>query len=385
MYDLQEIPASRKYVVVVDGRLLEVQAIGSINLSFFREDENGDKTTMCVKLTDVSVVESLSFNLFSTHAVSLKQQIMYDEHGATLQNGLPFAREEKGVCSVCHAVAVRPTCDNSRLCCFARIRDCPRFRPRRWLHAFAFSRRGLRGIIGRGIVLTGKLEPCMDCMRAKGRRGSVPRGPGARAFKPLRRVHLSLCGPLVPSLGGNLYLFVAVDSASQWNKVYVLRRKSDALATTKRLLTDVGRYDLGRIECFHVDNGTEWTRGDFRRFCEDNGIGIEFTPSGVPQHNGVVESAIWGIIKAGMAARRSAGRVFNVDFAFIPGLDERGDRLWMETAKWAGDALNQSATKANPGRRSSHDMFTGEQGPFRVLPFFQPGFMREDRRTKLDD
>ncbi|CAB1109908.1 unnamed protein product [Ectocarpus sp. CCAP 1310/34] len=82
---------------------------------------------------------------------------------------------------------------------------------------------------------------------------------------------------------------------------------------------------------------------------------------------------------------RSAGRVFNVEFASIPGLDERGDRLWMESAKWAADALNQSATKANPARRSPHEMFTGEQGPFRVLPFFQPGFMREDRRTKLDD
>ena len=106
-------------------------------------------------------------------------------------------------------------------------------------------------------MLTGKLEPCTDCMKAKGRRGSVPRGPGARASKPLGRVHLDLCGPLVPSLGGNLYLFVAVDSASQWNKVYGLRRKSDALAATKRLLADVGRYDLGRVECFRVDNGTE--------------------------------------------------------------------------------------------------------------------------------
>ncbi|CAB1105599.1 unnamed protein product [Ectocarpus sp. CCAP 1310/34] len=160
----------------------------------------------------------------------------------------------------------------------------------------------------KGIVLTDKLEPCKDCMRAKGRRVSVPVGPGARASKPLGRVHLDLCGPLVPSLGGNLYLFVAVDSASQWNKVYGLRRKSDALAGTKRLLAHVGRYDLGRIECFRVDNGTEWTRGDFRRFCDDNGIGVEFTPPGVPR-----------------------------------------------------------------------------QGPFRVLPFFQLGFMREDRRTKLDD
>ncbi|CAB1116099.1 unnamed protein product [Ectocarpus sp. CCAP 1310/34] len=146
----------------------------------------------------------------------------------------------------------------------------------------------------RGTVLTGKLEACTDRIRAKGRRGSVPRGPGARASMPL---------------------------------------------------------------------GV-----DFRRFCDDNGIGVEFTPPGVPQDNGVVERTIWRIMKAGMAARRSAGRVFNVDFASIPGLDERGDRLWMESAKWAADALNQSATKANPGRRSPHEMFTGEQGPFRVLP-----------------
>ncbi|CAB1101428.1 unnamed protein product [Ectocarpus sp. CCAP 1310/34] len=240
-------------------------------------------------------------------------------------------------------------------------------------------------LLKRGITLTGTLEPCSDCMKAKGMRASVPKGPGARASKPLGRVHLDLCGPLALSLGGNLYLFVAVDSASRWNKVYGLRRKSDALAATKRLLADVGRYDLGRIECFRVDNGTEWTRGDFRRFCDDNGIGVEFTPPGVPQYNGVVESAIWRIMKAGMAARRSAGRVFHVDFASIPGLDERGDRLWMESAKWAADALNQSATKANPGRRSPYELFTGQQGPFRVLPFFQPGFMREDRRTKLDD
>ncbi|CAB1107872.1 unnamed protein product [Ectocarpus sp. CCAP 1310/34] len=234
-----------------------------------------------------------------------------------------------------------------------------------------------------GITLTGTLEPCSDCMKAKGKRASVPKGPGAWASKPLGRVHLDLCGPLAPSLGGNPYLFVAVDSASRWNKVHGLRRKSDALAATKRLLADVGRYDLGRIECFRIDN--EWTRGEFRRFCADNGIGVEFTPPGVPQYNGVVESAIWRIMKAGMAARRSAARVLNVEYASITGLDPRGDRLWLESAKWAADSLNQSVTKANPGRRSPHELFTGQQGPFRVLPFFQPGYMREDRRTKLDD
>ncbi|CAB1110849.1 unnamed protein product [Ectocarpus sp. CCAP 1310/34] len=271
---------------------------------------------------------------------SLKQPILHDERGAALQIGLLFAREEKASA----AYAMRLPYDPS-----ATIVD-PAALP--------------------AFVTAPDSAPAVGSARSPSKKGGTAK---------------SLVSMLLPSLGGNLYLFVAVDSASRWNKVYGLRRKSDALAATKRLLADVGRYNLGGIECFRVDNGTEWTRGDFRRFCDDHDIGVEFTPPGVPQYNVVVESAIWRIMKAGMAARRSAGRVFNVDFASIPGLDERGDRLWMESAKWAADALNQSATKANPGRRSPHEMFTGEQGPFRVLPFFQPGFMREDRRTKLDD
>ncbi|CAB1102832.1 unnamed protein product [Ectocarpus sp. CCAP 1310/34] len=215
---------------------------------------------------------------------------------------------------------------------------------------------------------------------ARGRRCRRGREHGRRSHSG---VFTWIC--VAPSLGGNLYLFVALDSAPRWNKIYGLRRKSDALAATKRLQADVGRYDLGRIECYRIDNGTEWTRGEFRRFRDDNGIGVEFTPPGVPQYNGVVQSAIWRIMKAGMAARRSAARVLNVDYASIPGLDPRGDRLWLVSAKWAADAFNQSATKANPGRRSPHELFTGQQGPFRVLPFFQLSYMREDRRTKLDD
>ena len=41
----------------------------------------------------------------------------------------------------------------------------------------------------RGVTLTGTLEPCSDCTKAKGKRASVPKGPGARASKPLGRVH----------------------------------------------------------------------------------------------------------------------------------------------------------------------------------------------------
>lgn len=50
---------------------------------------------------------------------------------------------------------------------------------------------------------------------------------------------------------------------------------------------------------FRVDGGSEWTSADFRHFCDDNNIVIEFPPPANPQYNTVVvESAIWRIQKA---------------------------------------------------------------------------------------
>lgn len=65
-----------------------MQATGSVNLIFFQEDENGVRTTLRVKLADVSVVENLSFNLFSADAVFLRQQNIRGKRGVCLQNAL---------------------------------------------------------------------------------------------------------------------------------------------------------------------------------------------------------------------------------------------------------------------------------------------------------
>ena len=49
------------------------------------------------------------------------------------------------------------------------------------------------------------------------------------------------------------------------------------------------------------------------------------------------------------------------------------------------EAFNQSATTANPGNRSPREVFTGKKRPFRMLPFFQHGFMWVQCRQKPDD
>lgn len=85
-------------------------------------------------------------------------------------------------------------------------------------------------------------------MRAKGvavvLRGAQKRTPNWGVFPPWP----------VLSAGGlywRLFMYAAVDSASPWAKLYGLRRISDSLVTTKRLLVDTGQDEqLNRMVCF---------------------------------------------------------------------------------------------------------------------------------------
>ena len=183
-----------------------------------------------------------------------------------------------------------------------------------------------------------------------------------------------------------MYLLVVLDSYSRFVLVYGLRRKSDALAGVKVAITDLSKYHRANIECFRVDMGTEWTNAEFRAFCADAVIRLEFTAPDTPQQNAPVESAIWRLMKGGTVCRRSAAEQFGIpDFSVIPGLDPRGDGLWLESVRYIAGCLNRCSTKANPGNISPYEAFTGIKPDAIVLPFFQPGMMRVIRKTKLDD
>eukprot|EP00903_Cladosiphon_okamuranus_P006341 g6211.t1 len=121
-------------------------------------------------------------------------------------------------------------------------------------------------------------------------------------------------------------------------------------------------------------------------WCADQGIAVRFSPPNVQKFNGVVESAILRANKAGKAAIRYARRQLGPGWvSCVPGIDVDGDRLYGETARWAVDAFNQSATTANPGNLSLYEVFTGRKGPFRMLSFFKQGLMWIRRTHKLGD
>ena len=59
-------------------------------------------------------------------------------------------------------------------------------------------------------------------------------------------------------------------------------------------------------------------------------------------------------------------------------------RLWMKSLLWVSECSNRSATAANDGSLSPHEIFYENRPPLPLLPFFQPAYHRVLRQRKSD-
>ena len=180
------------------------------------------------------------------------------------------------------------------------------------------------------------------------------RGEGRAGKAPGDLLHIDMCGPYTTTIGGNHYMFYAVDAATGYIANYALRHKSDAVAVFRRCIIDLAHKAGTRIRCVRGDCDALWASTDFRDFCSTMGIAVLHSPLGAQQYNGVVESAIQRCNKIAMASCRAAERRLGPGgFSCVRGLDARGDKLWAKSAKDAAQKLNQAASPTNPGRASS--------------------------------
>ena len=77
-----------------------------------------------------------------------------------------------------------------------------------------------------------------------------------------------------------------------------------------------------------------------------------------------------------MAGRIQAREVF-------PGVQlPATESLWAEASHWACEALNRTATSANPAKKSPCEMRNGNPPPVVLLPFLKPGYCNVKRENK---
>ena len=69
----------------------------------------------------------------------------------------------------------------------------------------------------------------------------------------------------------------------------------------------------------------------------------------------------------------------------FPGFDiPEEPSLWAEAMSWACDAYNRTATVANPGNPSPHEIFYREIPQNSPIPFLKPGYCKYKRMNKMD-
>ena len=143
---------------------------------------------------------------------------------------------------------------------------------------------------------------------------------------------------------------------------------------------------MGVPRAFRSDNGAEYTNHSFVEYCNNLGILHELTAPYTPQQNGPVESALWRAFKAGHAARLGISNIYpGIRVKEVKGsTDATATSLRMESLLWTSECFNRSATAANDGWLSPHQIVYGNRPPLPLLPFSQPAYHREPRKHKSD-
>ena len=97
-----------------------------------------------------------------------------------------------------------------------------------------------------------------------------------------------MVGPLQRALGGYTHLFVTIDKFIKWIEAKPIATITAAKA--KEFFQDIV-VRFGIPNRIIADNGTQFTRSEFKDWCEELGIKICYASVAHPQSNGQVERA----------------------------------------------------------------------------------------------
>nr|AAS75250.2 putative polyprotein [Oryza sativa Japonica Group] len=157
---------------------------------------------------------------------------------------------------------------------------------------------------------------------------------------------LDMVGPFKRAVGGYTHLFVAIDKFSKW-----IEAKPVIMITADKARDFFSNivHRFGVPNRIITDNGTQFTRGAFKDFCDDFGIKICYASVAHPMSNGQVERAN-GMILQGIKAR-----VF--------------DRLRLYAGKWVDQLPSVLwSLRTTPSRATGQSPFFLVYGAEAMLP-----------------
>ena len=246
---------------------------------------------------------------------------------------------------------------------------------RRLGHLNARSLNILRKDTGTGVDYRDSLSPCGVCQIAKHKQSPHPKQSTRELSRPGQLVVIDNMGPVNPPAkykGGSFpYACKITDDYTKMKEVYLLRKKSDtteAVHTYNMCVAAAGGY---RIETIRCDKGGENTGSEFRDYCKNSAIKLEYAATNTPQQIGVSERD--GQTLAGVT------RCLLKDGDFPPS-------MWGELMLTAAYLLNRSPHSALGGATPYSKLHNKSPDLSGLRVIGARAFVHHERyRKKLDD
>lgn len=178
-----------------------------------------------------------------------------------------------------------------------------------------------------------------------------------RATRPLEIIHTDVCGPIIPETWDKYRYFVTfLDDYTNFATIYLMEGKGDVLDVLEKMEEFISQAKVkwnkktAEIRC---DNGKEYSSREFKNWCKNKGIFINYTPPYTPQLNGKAE--------------RLNRTLIEKTRAMIKG-DEENKKLWGEAVRVAAYLHNRSRTKTNT--QTAYEMWNDEKPNLKHLRIF---------------
>lgn len=141
---------------------------------------------------------------------------------------------------------------------------------------------------GIGEINLNKIEFCESCI--KGKMSRLNFGTRRRANRVLEIIHTDVTGPLTPiAYNGARYFVTFIDDYTNFVCVYVIENKSQVFEYFREYCNMVQSKFNVKISVLRSDNGGEYISREFKNFCKENGIILDYTTPYTPQQNGKAE------------------------------------------------------------------------------------------------
>lgn len=212
-------------------------------------------------------------------------------------------------------------------------------------------------------------EPCLA--------GKQTRKPFAcedrQTTRVLELVHSDVCGPVTPvGIDDERYFVTFVDDFSRFTVVFLMNSKEEVLENFREYEALVSAKFGKRISRLRCDNGGEYVGREFRRFCKQKGIKIEYTVPYSPEQNGVSERMNRTLVEKVRSMLEDCGI---------------GKEFWGPAIQTAAFLVNRSPASAIGQRKTPYEVWEGRRPNVRGLRAFGAAVhvhIPKERRRKLD-